>query len=227
MSVAVWLAYCGRWKKKWLLRGLEDWDWPWIIQLWRINGYRNKYHILGFITVRILLLSTQSPSFTVLVFMLWCHWLNVDHMSISAGPLTADWPLPASGRQTGLTCWCRKGKNRSQNSPPLSHFSMCLHLSVLLCLFLLSLTFFFFFFPHCVSLQGDAGRARSVWFRAVSRRRIGSIYSPVCSRPRWLWSLCLFFCFYQYVIHLSNISWCSFNPVLPSDEKKKTLPFGV
>lgn len=60
--------------------------------------------------------------------------------------------------------------------PRLSHFSVCVHLSVSLCL------------TFCLigSLQGDAGRARSVWFRAVSRRRIESIYSPVCSGPHWL-----------------------------------------
>lgn len=78
------------------------------------------------------------------------------------------------------------------------------------------------FLSHCVSVLGGAGQARSVWFRAVSRRRIGSIYSLVCSGPHWpevsvCFSLRLPVGFCQSVIHLSHISWSPFYLILPTD----------
>lgn len=129
---------------------------------------------------------------------------------------TSDW---------SSACWWRKlwqevKKTLSETRLRLSRLSVRLHLSVFLC-FCFSVPHFL---SHCVSvsLLGDAGRARSAWFRAVSRRRIGSIYRLVCSGPHWPEVSVCFFSFCRSVIHLSHISWSSSYPVLPSDRKALT-----
>lgn len=67
------------------------------------------------------------------------------------------------------------------------------------------------------SLQGDAGQDGSVWFRAVSQTRIGSIYSPRLHRASLTPSLSVFF-FSLSLIHWSRFWRSSFNPVFPSDD---------
>lgn len=112
-----------------------------------------------------------------------------------------------------------KSSSLPETFPPLSHFSSLLHLSAFPLSLCLSL-----FLSHCVSVSvlGGAGQARSVWFRAVSRRRIGSIYSLVCSGPQWpevsvCFSLRLPVGFCRSVIHLSHISWSPLYLILPTD----------
>lgn len=102
----------------------------------------------------------------------------IGHMSLSSGPLTPDWPPTATGRLTVV----------ASLHQTLSHFFVGLSLCLSGC--------------HCLTfcaivslfLLGDEGQTRSAWIRAVSRRRIGSIYSLVCSGPFWpkgLFPVCL------------------------------------
>lgn len=126
-------------------------------------------------------------------------------MSFSSGPLTPDWPLIATGRLTGVTCWFRKLWRERKESVSKFFTVLLISPSASICQ---SLSVCF-----SVSLQGDAGRPGSVWFRAVSWRRIGFIYSPVCSGPHRLEVSVCFFCFCQSVIHLSHIIGL---PLIPS-----------
>lgn len=140
----------------------------------------------------------------LITFPLLGCWLRVGNMRLSCGPVTPDWPPTGHSslmkEDEGNCC-----RSESVGNSPLSFSFVCrpLCMSVSLSLFLC----------HCVSdsLHGDAGRARSVWIRAVSRRSVESIYSLVCSGPHWTkvsvcFSFCLLVSFCQSAIHLSHIS---------------------
>lgn len=114
--------------------------------------------------------------------------------------LSLMWPtdtrLSSQQCANGPTCWCV----RTLIFVPLSGF-FCQSVSA------------------CSSahLQGDAGQDGSVWFRAVSQTRIGSIYSPRLHQASLTPSLSVFFSFLPSLIHWSCFWRSSFNPVLPSD----------
>lgn len=188
----------------------------------------------------LLLASLPSELNTIFIFPP-CYFLHhcpprcfyiIMLLALSGRQELQHWPTDTrlTFRSNGMSDWSRllmKGaatrreRISVRNSPPPVP---------LLCFSSVSLSMCFsvsHFLSHCVSvsLLTDAGRARSVWFRAVSWRRIGSIYSLVCSGPHWPEvSVCFSVSVSLPFIYFVSVGLLFF-PVLPSD--KKTLPSSV